>query len=764
MERQIIIILNNKNTSTHAFIEKEEFSMPRFVPGARPPAAHSGPFIRKLFPGAALALALGSPYGAALGQEDASSDGVAALPAITVSGALPSGVTEGTDSYTTDATSTATRLTLSPRETPQSFSVVTRQRMDDQGLLSIRDVLDATPGISSRQLDSDRVSFSARGFAIDNFMYDGVPTNIESAYASGDATLDTVIYDRVEVIRGANGLTMGAGEPSAAINLVRKKPLREFAASAGVTVGSWDFYRAEADISTPVSRDGSVRARIAAAYQSEGSYIDLYKQRHSVFYGAIDFDLGPDTLLSLGYDYQKTSPTGTTWGGFPLFYSDGSRTDFRRSVTTAADWTNWNTEAQTLFATLEHRFANDWKARVSFSHSRNDYDAKLLWLTGYPDRDTGLGMTGGATARYIGNRQQNTVDVYATGPFQLLGRRHELVLGYTGNHQRAVNDNYAPLSATQPIGDFYEWDGSYPEPEWSDTGSGGDRAKTRQTGAYVAARFSLADPLKLILGARLSNWKTDQYSWGDEFSYEHDNVFTPYAGLIYDIDDTYSVYASYTEIFKPQSYRDASGRYLDPVEGKNYEIGLKGEYLQGRLNASAALFEVKQDNLAQIDVGKLLPDGSQAYYAAQGTRTRGFEIELAGELTPGWNMFAGYTHYTAKDADGKAVNTTAPRSLFKLFTTYRLPGGWSRLTVGGGVSWQSRTFSAAIGPQGETEVGQGSYALVDLMARYRFNDHLTATLNLNNLTDKKYYTQMGFYDQGFYGAPRHAMLNLRYQY
>lgn len=724
---------------------------------------------RARLPAAALALALGNLPAAALAAEmpagaASANEPVQALPAVTVTGEGLGSVSEGTDSYTIGVTSTATKLRLSPRETPQSLSVVTRQHMDDQALLSVRDVLDATPGISSRQLDSERVSFSARGFAIDNFMYDGVPTNIEGAYAFGDSALDTVIYDRVEVIRGATGLMTGAGEPSAAINLVRKRPLPGFAASAGVTVGSWDFYRGEADISTPLTADGRIRGRVSAAYQDKKSYIDLYQQKRSVFYGVIEADITSNTLLTLGTDYQQTRPTGTTWGGFPLFYSDGSRTDFRRSVTTAAGWSEWETESRTLFATLEHRFANGWMARGTFSHAENDYDARLLWLTGYPDRATGLGMKGGALAHYVGNRQQNTVDLYATGPFQLAGRRHELVLGFTGNHQRVVNDNYPPLDAAAPVGNFYDWNGSYPEPNWSDTATGGDRAKTRQTGAYAAARFSLADPLTLIAGARVSNWKTDQYSWGAEYSYDHDNVVTPYVGLIYDLNDTYSVYASYTEIFKPQSYRDASGKYLDPVEGKNYEVGLKGEFMQGRLNASAAVFEVKQDNLAQVDVGRLLPDGSQAYYAAQGTRTRGFELELAGEVARGWNMFAGYTHYIAEDADGKPVNTTAPRSMFKLFTTYRLPGAWRRLTVGGGVSWQSRTFSDAIGPQGETEVGQGSYALINLMARYEFDRQLSATLHINNLADKKYYTQMGFYNQGFYGAPRNAMLTLKYQY
>src|SRR5690606_29867769 len=130
--------------------------------------------------------------------------------------------------------------------------------------------------------------------------------------------------------------------------------------------------------------------------------------------------------------------------------------------------------------------------------------------------------------------------------------------------------------------------------------------------------------------------------------------------------------------------------WLDPLEGYNYELGIKGSFLDGRLTASAAVFQTDQDNLKQQDIGYLVPGTTeQAYVGANGTRSRGYDLELSGEPLAGWNVVAGLTHWTAKDGDGQVIQSNQPRTLFKLFTTYRLPGRWHALTLGGGATWQS---------------------------------------------------------------------------
>ncbi|MGN6456294.1 MAG: TonB-dependent siderophore receptor, partial [Achromobacter mucicolens] len=412
---------------------------------------------------------------------------------------------------------------------------------------------------------------------------------------------------------------------------------------------------------------------------------------------------------------------------------------------------------------LEHRFDNDWRVQAVGSYSKNEMDGKLLYLYGWPDRETGLGM-GASPAWYLGDRKQNALDLKANGPFTLFGRRHEAVVGASFNRQKG-DFNYRSAIGAAAVGNFLDWDGSYPEPDWNDSIIA-NRYTTTQTGWYGALRLNLADPLKLIVGGRYSTWKTNSVGFGGEGRTEFDkNDFTPYAGLLYDINDTYTAYVSYTGIFNPQTYQDRNGNWLDPLEGKSYEAGIKGEWLDGRLNASAAVFQIDQDNVAQADPGQMVPGTTnQAYTAAQGTRSRGFDLELSGEVTPGWNVAAGWSHWTARDGDGNAIQTDQPRSLVRVFTTYQLPGDWNRLTVGGGVNWQSHVYTIASGPNGDERVGQGSYAVTNLMARYRFNRNLSAQLNVNNVFDRKYYSQIGFYSQGAWAAGRSAMLTMRYQY
>ncbi|CAB3661702.1 ferric-rhodotorulic acid/ferric-coprogen receptor FhuE [Achromobacter kerstersii] len=735
-------------------------SKPQFLPGSKPHfLSGSKPRFKVSRTSALVLLALASASAAA--QEAA----VSTLPSVQVVGDSDPTTTEGTGSYTPRATAASTGLPLTLRETPQSVTVMTRQRMDDEDMRSLADVMASTPGISVQNYDSERYSFSSRGFSVSNYMYDGVPTGFDVGYAAGESSIDPIIYDRVEVVRGATGLLTGAGNPSASINLVRKHATsREFKADVSVSAGNWDTYRGTLDLSTPLSKDGSVRGRIVSAYQDNHSYLDGYQSTKKIFYGVVDADLTSRTTFSAGFNYQDNDPQRSSWGGFPLWYADGGRTDWKRSLNTGADWSSWGSTTSGGFASLEHRFDNDWRVQAVASHSKHEMDGKLLYLYGWPDRETGLGVSG-SPAWYLGDRKQNSLDVKATGPFTAFGRRHEVVVGASFTRQYADFDYRSAISAA-PVGNFLNWDGSYPEPDWSDTAVTASRYTTKQTGWYGALRMNLADPLKLIVGGRYSTWKTDSVGFGGGSREAFDkNAFTPYAGLLYDINETYTAYVSYTGIFNPQSYQDRNGGWLDPLEGKSYEAGVKGEFLEGRLNASAAVFQVEQDNVAQTDPGYLVPGSiNQAYRAAQGTRSRGFDLEVSGEVTPGWNLAAGWSHWTARDGEGNAIQTDQPRSLVRLFTTYRLPGDWNRLTVGGGVNWQSGVYTIASGPNGDERVGQGSYAITNLMARYQFNRNLSAQLNVNNLFDRKYYSQVGFYSQGAWGAGTSTILTMRYQY
>ncbi|QEI08280.1 TonB-dependent siderophore receptor [Pigmentiphaga aceris] len=728
-------------------------------------ASHARFALRPLVRAVYATLLAGAAQGTALAQE-ANTNSAAQLSTVTVTGVAAPGVTEHTQSYTTEAMATATGLPLSIRETPQSVSVVTRQRIEDQGLRTTGDVLDAAPGISSTRNDANRLSFSARGFSIDNYQFDGLTLPVLSPWAFGESNLDTAIYDRVEVVRGATGLMTGAGNPSAAINFVRKQPLREFAASGQLSVGSWNYKRLEADVSTPLTESGNVRARMVAAYSDVGSHMALLDTHNKTLYGVVSADLGPNTDFSGGLIYQRSVNDGFG-SGFPLFYTDGTRTNFDRSASNNAGWAKADTETRTVFLDLNHRLENRWNARFAYSHSETDMFMRHLYRSGFVDRQTGA-MTNRASAPlYDGDLSRDALHATLSGPVGLFGRQHELSFGWMSVDDDLDLPSYPALS-TPVIGSYFNWRADQvAAPGWSDTPTQGDTTRNRQTGTYAVGRFSLADPLHLIVGARVSNWKTSQNYFGTSREYRYRNEVTPYAGLVYDIDRQHTAYASYTEIFKPQNARTPDGDILDPITGKSYELGIKGSYLDNRINASAAIFQTRQNNLAEALPGVQVVNvpGSQAFRAVSGAKVEGFDLEVGGELARGWNVAASYTSFTAKDALGAPINTSHPRSLVKLYTTYRMPGALENLTVGGGVRWQSRMYQTVTAPANQrVRVEQSAYALVDLMARYQFTPKVSASLNLNNVFDKKYYSQIGMYTQGWYGAPRNVMLNLRMQY
>ncbi|MCW8279184.1 TonB-dependent siderophore receptor [Pseudomonas sp. PCH199] len=704
------------------------------------------------------------------------------LGATTISGQALGLTTEDTGSYTTGATTTATKLPLTIRETPQSVTVVTRQQMDDQGAKSVGDVLRNTPGVTMQKYDSDRTEFATRGFAITNFQYDGINIPYDGVYGENpNNSDDAASLDRVEVIKGATGLMTGAGDPSATVNLVRKKPTRDFKASVSATAGSWDNYRTEGDISGSLTETGNVRGRFVGAYQDKDSYIDHYSQKKDLYYGILEADLTDDTLLTVGVDKSSATPRGSSWTGNSPFFSDGGRTDFSRSFNPGADWSRRDFDSTTYFASLEQALANDWKLKVSLDQKTTDHDTLLASASGgNPDRTTGEGMFF-YWGHWEGHRVQNTADVNVSGPFTLGGREHELVAGFMAAHSRQTGATFDSTAFQLVPGNIFDWEGHIAKQEFPKNGK--YERTLSQNGAYLATRLRPTDDLSFILGGRVSTYKyNEDYSYypganlaDTHASYKEHGVVTPYAGVVYDLDDTYSVYASYTSIYQPQINKDASGKTLDPVEGNSYETGLKAAYFEGKLNASLAFFRIEQDNVAQ-SIGTNEVTGDGIFKAVDGATTNGVELELAGELAQDWNISAGYTYARTRDKNeqrifGFPLATTKPEHVVRTFTTYRLPGALDQFTVGGGVSWQSafygQTFNPSVDGSGvgsTVNLKQGGYTLVDLMTRFQYDEHLSFTANAYNVFDKKYLTGLGNFGTTFYGEPRNLTLTAKYDF
>ena len=673
-------------------------------------------------------------------------------------------ITEGSGSYTPGTIATATRMVLTPRQTPQSITVITRQHMDDFGLNSIDEVMRHTPGITVSTFDSERTNYYARGFSVENFQYDGIPTLRNSAYSSGQTLSDMAIYDRVEILKGATGLLTGAGAPGATINLIRKKPTREFKASIDVGAGSWDNYRTQVDVSGPLTDSGNIRGRAVAAYQDKHSFMDRYERKTGVYFGTLEADLSDDTLLTLGFDYQNNDPHASGWSGSrPLFDRNGERIDVKRSYNNGANWSRWEQTTQSVFATLEHSFANGWVGKGQLTHQVNSYDAPLGSVMSGPFPATGLSSI--YANKFTGNTRTDAADAYFSGPFSLAGREHELVIGASASSAHWQGKDYGnPTFLNANVIDFWNFDGKTTEPDWGAPTQYNDTT-TRQTAGYISARFNLTDDLNLLLGTRLANyWLTGDYHTTET------GRLVPYVGVTYDLNDNFTAYASYTDIFMPQTYnRDRNNKVLEPDEGKNYEVGIKGEFYGGRLNTSLAYFEVHESNRAEPDAEyNADPTNPSILYASVGTKAKakGFEAEMSGELAPGWQAQAGFTHKVIRGSDDEKISTWEPEDQLSLYTTYKFKGPLDRLTIGGGARWQNRSWQNIYNRAKDQyqDFSQDAYWLVDAMAKYQVSEHLSTTLNVNNLFDKQYYTNIGFYNTAYYGDPRNVMVNTRWDF
>jgi len=665
-----------------------------------------------------------------------------------------------------DRNSAATGLDLTPRETPQSITIITREQIDDQAATTVADVLEYTTGLSVKRVDRGRNLLSARGFDITNFQLDGLP------FTTGNVGLEetsTAIYERIEVIRGATGLLQGAGEPSASINMVRKQAdARRFTGEISIEAGSWDRFAAMVDLGAPLTADGAVRARFVAEAHTQDAFIDLESSKGITLYGVIGADLGPGTRLRAGASYQRDERDGVMWAQLPYWYSDGSIAEWPRSRTTGADWNEWDTVEKSAFLSIEQELGAGWLLRGDVSYFRQTEDSKLIWLWGNPDSDTGVGMDVWPYW-YLAKPKQWSANLQVKGDYHLFGRRHELVVGAMYNHLKSGWTNRDPDHATvAPVGDFGAWDGSYPEPGWGPRYRMSGFGTTEQTAAYGVTRVHLLDPLKLIVGARLSSWTRDEEEalyTSARYRIEHENVFTHYAGVILDLTGFLSAYASYTSIFNPQTARDRNGRYLDPLEGANYEAGLKVDLLDGRLRASGAVFRIEQDNFPVPDDGHFIPGTTDvASRPVKGVVAKGYELEMQGQPLPGWDISAGWSHFKARDPFGTDVQAHQPRRVFRLATKYEFGGVLDGFSLGGSLRWESRPPQTAENPAtGETEpVGQKAYALVNLMAAYDLTERLTLQLNVNNVFDKTYYNTNSWFGGYIYGEPRHARLALRY--
>jgi outer membrane receptor for ferric coprogen and ferric-rhodotorulic acid len=657
------------------------------------------------------------------------------------------------DGYGARVSNAATGLDLSLRETPQSISVISRQQMDDFALTNINDVLALTPGVSVQSVETDRTYYSARGFDITNFQVDGIGMPFSNGSQWGD--LDTFFFERVDVVRGANGLMSSTGNPSATVDFVRKRPTREFESSAALTLGSWNDRRLEGDVGGALVASGTVRGRVLAFGEQADSYLDRYSKDTRGVAALVDVDLAPRTTFTAGYQQQASDADSPMWGALPLTYTDGTPTHYDISTSTAADWSWWNNTDRRGFAEVRYDAGNGWLAKAGVTRRTFGANSELFYVFGHPDPVTQVGPMSYPSA-FGGEYDQTLVDLRLGGPFTMFGRTHSVTFGADWARENAFETSgYGPADSIGVVlPPLDTWDGSFPKPDF-DVSHAGSKWRTVRRSVFAATHLNLADAFNVVAGANATGISTSGTSYGVDHACDRAAV-TPYLGAVADLGPATSAYASYTRIFNPQTEIGADLQPLDPIEGSSVEAGLKSEWLNQKLLGAFAVFRTRQDNTAVPDPGTFNP----TTYHGEDAISTGFEAQVTGRAAPGWDVSAGYTQLTSlKHPDGTPANTYVPRRTLQLATTYRLPV-LPALKVGGTLRWQEDIYTV---DDNAAIVRQPAYAVVGLMASYDIAPHWSASVNVNNVTDDKHYASL-YWTQAYYAPPRQVTATLRWTY
>lgn len=696
----------------------------------------------------------------------------------------------GSDSYATQGTTVGTgRMAMKPREVPRSVSAMTEAQMDDQNLNTLEDVMMNMTGVTTaRGQGPSALSdvYYIRGYAVDSLQIDGAEAiNLDSSQSASTARWtvpDIAMYEQVEVLRGPDGLFTGSGSQGGTINLVRKRALRDTSYGFNVSAGSWQSYRAEVDINQPLNSSGSIRSRVIALAEDSDHWSYLNNSHtKKMIYGVLELDVTDRGVLSLGASVEKRRERAPYLGTYLWSTADavngGQNVGSYRLGGTREERHQYDDKQ--FFGKFEYSFNDDWNLKSNFSYT--DYSALLdeysvsmnsqKTLSGSECVETtddmqvmgvGCGSVGGVWQQTTSSKI-NGYDTTLSGKFSLFGRQHDVMTGinfkkYTGY---AIGRRYLNSRINVSLDDLlagnYSISGEI-DPDQINNPWWDYRYNNSKWGYFSTLRFHLADPLKLIVGGR---WSRSKYWSQSGVTTNYNNAFTPYYALTYDLLDQWTAYASFSEMYAPTvsgvwvGTPDNISKDYTPTTGENWEIGVKGELMGGKLQTAATVFYMPKKNVwvSDSDTGKIwLPDGSEGYLSIPiaNQTSKGLDLEAKGQLTPWLQASAGYTYNkTWNSTTQKAFRTYLPEHLLRTWATAKIPNtAW---TIGGGVNWQS-----------DTDL-QGSYPLVNLMASYQINKHLKASASISNVLDRRYMLINETYWR-MYGDPRKVTISLRGQF
>ncbi|PPU38819.1 hypothetical protein XaplCFBP3123_17860 [Xanthomonas arboricola pv. populi] len=737
-----------------------------------------------------------------------------------INGSTDVTATEGSGSYTSDALGIASKIPLSIKDTPQSVSVVTHERIVEQNLTDFSALMAQSAGVSTITGSNGplEAEFYSRGFRIQRLQIDGgAPLDIASTTSFGMVPqLDMALYDHAEILRGADGLFNGYGAPGGVISLLRKRPLDHRQVVVEAQAGSWSNYRTTLDATGPLGLDGKLRGRGILVWQDQNYFYDIARNEKTVVNGVLEYDLTPSTLVSVGASrtWQDALPFA---GGLPR-YVDGSDLGLSPKTCFCFPWNSYEFDTTELYGQVEQALGQHWGLKLNVTRTKQE----RTWTYGVVGGAVNPGVLTGPQMDQIkedGASKQIAADLTLNGTFKLFGHEQQLVVG--ANYMKADGaglTRYVPLDSDSVPVNVFGFDPYDPAYAQAGAMAAYQRYPTylsRQTGAYANLRLTFWEPLHLNIGMRYStlesrevldsicqdpsgcmDWLSDDiWAFGQvydtyPFEYSTNNIsWPPNVSLSYDVTDDVTAYVGYSDIYVEQSLLlGHDGKTVDPITGSNIEAGVKWAARDGRLNATLAAYRIEQKDFAYLDGDLSTPDGG-THFCCYITNTdlkrvsRGVDMEVSGEILPGWQVAASYTRNENEETgelstqNGLPLQSRLPKHLLKLWTSYQFQGGgWlGRLNVGGGVNAQSRGYysgvaclvvdrvtGACTGGTAAFDFQQPGYAVVSTRAALQLDERWTVALNINNLFDRTYYQTVSNSSGGnWYGEPRNFTVSLR---
>ena len=654
------------------------------------------------------------------------------------------------------------------KDIPQSVTVFTEKLMNDRNQDDFREVLRTTAGVTFQSGETGEEDVRLRGFSL------GLAGDI---YVDGmkDAPLierDTFNNDRIEVLKGSASMLFGKGSTGGVVNQVNKYPLLIDQHEAGYTFGTGQFHRATGDFNFKTGENAAFRLNaMVQEYDNYGA-----KQDKRGIAPTFAWGIGTRDEFSIGLYYLESK--GRPLYNHPWRVVDGkinTPLDARNYYGLASDHNNTSSQYVTLGHI--HRFDDNGELNTRLRYGQ--YERDLLASTiGFQNGNITLGQINGSTVLTRGSKgrmgESDVLQVQSdyTNTFNWGGRKHAVLAGvdyYDDDAKRNQNyPNTTPRPNTtvgSPNNGAWVVDGRAPV-QWNTFTS-------RNLGLYFQDTVSLNDTLKLVGGLRYDNFRaTYRNATGALSNSRSDSLFSPRIGLLFQPNELTSYYASFgtsyntsgdTYQFGNPGNTTARTANTGPEKSRNFEIGSKFELFERRALLGVAAFYSQKYNERNTD-----PDTAAQQELLSGKRhAAGFEFNLAGRLTPQWEVFANHTWIPSAKIDHSNVVLASngggaqvqgdrpgltPKHSGSVWTTYAVT---SKVRVGAGLTYRGKQ-----NPEGSRAVTASGFAVMDAMVEYAFDDKTSLKLNVNNLFDRTYAD--GLY-RGFYtpGVPRSVQLTVK---